>query len=68
MKEVTISVDELKRLKACEITLYAYLNIEGLCPICEKAMLCDKYICPHCGYDNSYSVREWKQMHNNKTN
>ena len=66
--EVLVSADELRRLKACEVTLYAYQSVKGLCPICEKAMLCDKYICPHCGYDNSYSVREWKQIHNNKTN
>ena len=66
MEEVTISVDELKHLKACETTLYAYLNIEGLCPNCEKAMLCYGYICPHCGYDDTYSVKEWKQMHNDE--
>ena len=63
--EVLISADELKRLKACEVTLYAYQSVKGLCPICEKAMLLNGLICPNCGYDNSYSVKEWKQMHKN---
>ena len=62
MKEVLISVDKLKRLKACEVTLYAYQSVEGLCPICEKAMLLSGLICPQCGYDNSTPVEEWKQM------
>ena len=62
MEEVTISADELKRLEACEVTLYAYQNVVGLCPICEKAMLCEGLICPNCGYDNASSVEEWKQM------
>ena len=56
--EVLISADELKRLKACEVTLYAFQNVKGLCPICEKSMLCYGYICPHCGYDSSYSIKE----------
>lgn len=64
--EVLISADELKRLKACEVTLYTYQNVVGLCPVCEKAMLCEGLICPNCGYDNSSSVKEWKQIHNNK--
>lgn len=64
--EVLISADELKRLKACEVTLYAYQRVGGLCPICEKAMLCEGLICPNCGYDNSSSVEEWKQIHNNE--
>ena len=64
--EVLISVDELKRLKACEVTLYAFQNVKGLCPICEKAMLCYGLICPNCGYDISISVKEWKQMHENR--
>ena len=63
MEEVTISADELKRLKACEVTLYAYQSIKGLCPICGKAMLLEGLICPVCDYDNSSSVEEWKQMH-----
>ena len=61
--EVLISVDELKRLKACQVTLYSYQRVVGLCPICEKAMLLDGLICPRCGYDNASSVEEWKQMH-----
>lgn len=64
--EVLISADELKRLKACEVTLYAFQNVRDLCPICEKAMLCYGYICPNCGYDISYSVKKWKQIHNNE--
>ena len=63
MEEVTISADELKRLKACEVTLYAYQSVKGLCPICERAMLLNGLICPNCGYDSSSSVEEWKQMH-----
>lgn len=66
MKEVLISVDELKRLKACEVTLYAYQRVDGLCPVCEGAMLLSGLICPNCGYDNSTPVEEWKQMHENK--
>ena len=66
MEEVTISVDELKYLKACKTSLYAYLNVVGLCPNCEKAMLWYGYICPHCGYDDTYSIKEWRQMHENK--
>ena len=62
MKEVLISVDELKRLKACEVTLYAYQRVNGLCPVCEGAMLLSGLICPNCGYDNSTPVEEWKQM------
>lgn len=60
--EVLISVDKLKRLKACEATLYSYQSVVGLCPICERAMLLSGLICPRCGYDNSSSVEEWKQM------
>ena len=66
MKEVLISVDELKRLKACEVTLYAYQRVDGLCPVCEGAMLLSGLICPNCDYDNSTPVEEWKQMHENK--
>ena len=68
MKEVLISVDELKRLEACEVTLYAYQRGDGLCPVCEGAMLLSGLICPNCGYDNSTPVEEWKQMHENKNN
>ena len=64
--EVLISVDELRRLRACEVTLYAYQNVVGLCPNCGKAMLLEGLICPNCSYDNSTSVKEWKQMHENK--
>ena len=61
--DVLISVDELKRLKACAVTLYAYQSVKGLCPICERAMLLNGLICPKCGYDNATPVEEWKQMH-----
>ena len=64
--EIVVSVDYLKRLEACEITLYAYQSVKGLCPICEKAMLLNGLICPNCGYDSSYSVEEWKQMHDDE--
>lgn len=60
--EVLISVDELKYLMACKTTLYSYQSVEGLCPICERAMLLSGLICPLCGYDKSISVEEWKQM------
>lgn len=66
MKEVLISVDELRRLKACEVTLYSYQRVIDLCPICGRAMLLEGLICPNCGYDNSTPVEEWKQMHENK--
>lgn len=64
--EVLVSADELKRLKACEVTLYAYQSVKGLCPICERAMLLNGLICPNCGYDSSSSVEEWKQMHDDE--
>ena len=64
--EVLVSADELKRLKACEVTLYAYQSVKGLCPICERAMLLYGLICPNCGYDSSSSVEEWKQMHDDE--
>ena len=38
------------------------------CKECEKEYSDTLDVCPHCGYDNSYSVKEWKQMHNDKTN
>ena len=66
MEEVTISSDELKWLKACEVTLYAYQRVVGLCPICGRAMLLEGLICPVCDYDNSSSVEEWKQIRENK--
>lgn len=64
--EVLISADELKRLKACEVALYAYQSVKGLCPICGRAMLLEGLICPVCDYDNSSSVEEWKQMREGK--
>ena len=66
MEKVLISTDELKRLRACKVSLYTYQRVVGLCPICEGAMLLDGLICPKCSYDNYSSVEEWKQMHKNK--
>ena len=66
MEKVLISTNELKRLRACEVSLYAYQRVVGLCPVCEGVMLLDGLICPKCGYDNCSSVEEWKQMHKNK--
>ena len=64
--EVLISVDELKRLKAREVSLYANQIVLDLCPVCKKATLLDGLFCPKCGYVNSSSVEEWKQMHEDK--
>ena len=66
MEKVLISTDELKRLRACKVSLYAYQRVVGLCPICEGAMLLDGLICPKYSYDNYSSVEECKQMHKNK--
>ena len=41
-------------------------SVVGLCPVCERAMLLSDLICPLCGYDNSTSGEEWKQMHEYK--
>ena len=63
--KVLISFDELKRLKACEKTLYFFhVDIE-LCPVCGMGMLCEGNLCPHCGYDYS-PIEEWKQTHGDK--
>ena len=32
--EVLVSSDRLKRLEACEATLYAFQKVVGLCPNC----------------------------------
>jgi RNA polymerase subunit RPABC4/transcription elongation factor Spt4 len=48
---MTIDEGELKRLKACERTLYVYHRVEGICPACGEAMLVDGNVCPSCGYD-----------------
>ena len=64
--EVLIPVDELRRLRACEVTLFAHQRVVGLRPICGKAILLEGLICPVCDYDNSSSVEEWKQMHEDK--
>ena len=46
--KVLISSKELKRLKACELTLYFLHRKVELCPVCEKGMLCDGLVCPNC--------------------
>ena len=43
---VLIPVDELRRLRACEVTHYAHNRVVGLCPICGRAMLLEGLICP----------------------
>ena len=62
MEEVLISANRLKRLEACEVTLYCYHRGIRLCPVCKKGMLCDDNICPCCDYDGSTPVEEWKKM------
>ena len=52
--KVIISKRSFVYLKACEESLQYFQNVIGLCPKCEKAILCEGYVCPHCGYD--YSV------------
>ena len=61
--KVLIHPYELKRLRACEKTLYSLHRDIELCHVCEKGMLCDGFICPHCGYDYSCSAEEWEQTH-----
>ena len=58
-----VSKSELEYLEACECSLESFTNPVGLCPICRKAIIISGYICPSCGYDNSYSVKEWNEMH-----
>ena len=36
------------------------------CMSCGAELANDSLICPVCDYDNSSSVEEWKQMHENK--
>ena len=52
-EKILISAEELKRLKACERSLYFLHRSITLCPVCEKGMLCDEIICPNCEYDGS---------------
>ena len=51
--KVIISKQRLTELKACEESLNYFQNVIGLCPRCKKAMLCESFVCPHCGYDYS---------------
>ena len=51
--KVIISKQRLIELRACEESLNYFQNVIGLCPRCEKAILCEGFVCPHCGYDYS---------------
>ena len=53
---VLISLKELQYLKACEKTLYFYHRDVELCPLCNKGMLIDGFVCPHCGYGDGYET------------
>ena len=46
--KVLIHPYELKRLRACEKTLYSLHRDIELCHVCEKGMLCDGVVCPNC--------------------
>ena len=48
---VSISLEELQYLKACETSLLFYHRDVELCPACKKGMLVDGFVCPHCGYE-----------------
>ena len=65
MTKVLISEEELQYLRACEFTLHAVNNVVELCPNCRKAMLVDGLVCLNCGYDNSYTVKEWEELKRN---
>lgn len=59
---VLISEDELQYLKACDFTLHQTNIVVGLCPNCQKAIIVSGFVCPYCGYDNSYTIKEWKEL------
>lgn len=63
--KVSISEDELQYLRACDFTLHQVNDIVGLCPNCQKAILVSGLICLNCGYDNSYTIKEWKEIKGN---
>lgn len=65
MTKVIISEKELQYLRACEFTLHEFNNVVGLCPNCQRAMLIDGLVCLNCGYDNSYTVKEWEELKRN---
>ena len=48
---VSISLEELQYLKACETSLHFYHRDVELCPVCKKGMLVDGFVCPYCGLD-----------------
>ena len=51
--KVIISKRSLTYLKTCAESLQFFQNVIGLCPNCEKMILCEGYLCPNCGYDYS---------------
>lgn len=54
---ITIDDEELQYLKACETTLFYYLNnATNLCPKCHKTILVKGYICSYCGFDPSITI------------
>lgn len=63
--KVSISEDELQYLRACDFTLHQVNDIVGLCPNYQKAILISRLICLNCGYDNSYTIKEWKEIKGN---
>ena len=64
--KVLISEEELQYLKACNFTLHQVNSVAGLCPACKKAILVNGLVCLNCGYDNSYTLEEWKEIKNNR--
>lgn len=48
-----VNSEEIKHLRACAYTLYAFQNPTHICPKCGKAMMVDGFVCPCCGYDDS---------------
>ena len=57
--KVLISVEELERLKACELSLYFLHRKIKLCPACNKRMMRDGFICPNCcGFNASIEIEE----------
>lgn len=51
--KVIISRQRLIELMAYEESLNYFQNVIGLCPNCKKMILCEGFVCPHCGYDYS---------------
>ena len=60
--DVLISEEELQYLKACDFTLHQVNSVAGLCPNCQKAIIVNGLVCLYCGYDNSYTIKEWEEL------